>query len=397
MIKTKVLIIGAGIAGLSLSLMVSKAGIDSILVEKNTLSLDNNAPLDGRTAALMGRSIDFLHDIGIWNDIASHACALKTMQIIDDSAPSKKPVSIAFQAHEINRKGFGFNIPNMILHRALYERANMQKNIQIITGHGFEQYKIQDQMIEASFTNNLDISAQLLIGADGKKSAVRQAMNIDTIDHNYDQMGMTCIISHSKPHDNISTEHHRTGGPFTFVPMNDGADGQHQSSLVWVEKTEQAKEYLSLNKQDLESVIQRKSNGLLGKLHIASDIAQWPLHGVMAKSFTAPRCALIAEAAHGFSPIGAQGLNLSLRDIRALADLITNQYQSGGDLGSHHLLHRYEQTRRTDIGSRFLGVGFYNALVSNNNNALRALRHIGLQGLKFARPLRGLIMRQLLN
>jgi len=391
--KTEVLIIGGGIGGLALGLSLGKQGIHVMIVESRDL---NNPPKNmsfGRTAALMGNSVDFLKSIDIWQKFESDTAPLKQMRIIDDGNPKIDPLVIDFKAEEIGITEFGRNIPNMMLQTTLLKEAQSCDAIQIISPDKLNSFETSGSKIIAHLKSGAEITASLLVGADGKKSHTRRLTNIKAKENHYGQSAMTCLFHHSNPHQNISTEHHRKGGPFTTVPMPD-QEGKHCSSLVWVEQTDEAEKYMALDKKSFEHAIQKRSREALGTVTLASSPESWPLVGVLAERFTAPRVALIAEAAHAMSPIGAQGLNLSLRDVASLSDIITNALQLGEDIGAPTILNRYEESRRLDINSRFEGVDKYNRIVSNNIEILRLMRRAGLKSLNTIPALKQLAMKQ---
>lgn len=391
--KTEVLIIGGGVAGLAMALTLGKREISVTLIEGFDLH-NAKPPLHfGRTAALMGSSLDLLKELALWDRLKDITAPLKQMRIIDDGNPKIDPVIIDFKAEEIGAEMFGHNVPNMMLQTILLEAVKSCGSIKMICPDKLQSFESTPSHIIATLESGKEISASLLIGADGKKSKTRDLANIQFKENKYGQNAITCLFHHSKPHENISTEHHRAGGPFTTVPMPDDK-GRHCSSLVWVEKTEEADKFIALDKTSFEHAIQKRSREALGEITLASNPESFPLSGVLAERFTAPRLALIAEAAHAMSPIGAQGLNLSLRDVSSLSDIILNALRLGEDIGSANVLERYEESRRLDINSRFEGVDKYNRLVSNNIDIVRLFRRTGLKSLSAIPALKQLAMKQ---
>lgn len=391
--KTEVLIIGGGIAGLSLALSLGKLDVPVALVEAFDLNKKPKTMHFGRTAALMGNSVDLLESFGVWQKITDQTAPLETMRIIDDGNPKLDPVILTFHANEIGQKEFGRNVPNMMLQIMLLEEVKKCKSVTLISPDKLREFDANSSNIVATLESGKEIKAKLLIGADGKKSKTRDLAGIKFKENQYEQSAITCLFHHSKPHENTSTEHHRAGGPFTTVPMPD-QDAKHCSSLVWVEKTIDAEKFMALNKKSFEHALQKRTRDTLGEITLASNPESWPLSATLAERFTAPRIALIAEAAHAMSPIGAQGLNLSLRDVSQLSDTICNALQLGEDIGSPSVLNRYTENRRADINSRFEGIDKYNRLVSNNIEILRLLRRAGLKSLDNIPALKQLAMRQ---
>lgn len=390
--KTEVLIIGGGCAGLALALNLGIKDIPVIIVEAFDLHKPPTNPHFGRTAALMGNSVDLLKLLKVWDKIKANTAALQKMQIIDDGNPKIDPVIINFNANEIGLEEFGRNVPNMMLQTILLEEVTNCPSVEIISPDKLDRFETIGSNITATLESGKEITAKLLIGADGKKSKTRVLARIKFKENKYGQSAITCLLHHSQSHNGTSTEHHRSGGPFTTVPMpNQG--GKHCSSLVWVEKTIDTEKFMALGKKEFESAIQKRTRNALGEITLASNPESWPLIGVLAERFTAPRLALIAEAAHAMSPIGAQGLNLSLRDVSDLSEIIFNALQLGEDIGATSVLDRYEESRRLDTNSRFEGIDKYNRLVSNNIELLRLLRRAGLKSLDNIPALKQLAMK----
>ncbi len=380
--KTKVLIVGGGIAGLALALKLGNVGLPCAVIDPHAPQPYDAKQHGGRTAAIMGQSIDLLKSLKIWDQIACDTASLDIMRIIDDGNPALDPVEVNFIASEIGQENFGHNVPNCYLRKSLFDKAVENKNIEMLIPHKLQSFDVQNNHILAILDDGQEIKADIIIGADGRFSKIRDLAGIKHSETDYDQIAITCLISHTKPHGNVSTEHHRSGGPFTTVPMPDDENGNHYSSVVWVEKTDEAQKYLHLDKPLMEQTLTDKTRHALGDVKLESAPESWPLKALLAQDLTAPRIALIAEAAHAMSPIGAQGLNLSLRDVDILGDIILSAAQLGEDIGSDAILQRYNAARTVDLKTRFYGVDQYNKIVSNNIGFVRSLRRGGLNTLK---------------
>ena len=394
--KTEVLIIGGGIAGLALANLLGKSGLNIGLVEQRNFPVPENSKYYGRTAALMGTSVNILKALDVWDDLQGRTAPLKTMRIIDDGNPNISPVQIDFPANDIGLNSFGHNIPNNMLHAALAESVMEIPNISLITPTKLENYEQQGPYILAKLEDGRQIKTNLIVGADGRNSKVREIANIKTRDNEYNQSAITCLIEHTKPHHSTSTEHHRPGGPFTTVPMLD-QDGKHVSSIVWVEDTKDADKFITLDKPYFEQALQKRTRNALGEVKLASNPECWPLKGLIAEKIIAKRTALIAEAAHVMSPIGAQGLNLSLRDVATLAETLIDTARMGEDIGGDLTLSHYSKRRHIDMQTRFIGVDNYNRIVSNNLGFLRGLRRNGLKTLKTIPAFKNIAMQQVLT
>lgn len=386
--QTDILIIGGGAAGLTLAGLLGPSGLDICIVDPYPPQSVKKTAAEpsSRTVALMNSSLNVLRQAGIWEQIAPFSNPLEAMRIIDNSRPVEEPVEVEFPASDIGLEQFGYNIPVPVLRAALFENVKAQKNIRILKT-SLKSFETNDNGVQAHFENGKSVQARLIVGADGRSSTVREMAGIETSRKNYDQVAITCLINHSRNHQNISTEFHYPAGPTAFVPLPG-----NQSAIVWVERPERAQEILALGKEAFETTLQERSNDLLGGITLETKLQSWPLCTITAKSLTAQRCALIAEAAHVMSPITAQGLNLSLRDVAALAEEIMDGARLGLDIGSTSILKAYEKRRRVDIETRVFGVDHMNRIVSTDHKLFKHLRRAGLQSLDTLPPVKTLAM-----
>lgn len=378
--KSKVTIVGAGMPGLSLALILAKNNCDITLIDKFKLPQSCDGKPSARTTALMHGSLKILEDAGIWPDLKNQCTALSTLSIIDDSAYPRGAGDMIredFKSSELGLEEFGYNVPLISATALLADAARSQTNITILEG------------IEINQNHDSIINADLVVGADGRNSIVREWSGIKAMRKQYDQTAITCVISHSQSHHNTSTEFHRSGGPCTFVPY-----GDNQSAVVWVEKTANADGFLKLPRDGFITALQERTRGILGQIDMVVDPESWPLMTLKANRLTATKTVLIAEAAHVLSPIGAQGLNLSLRDVGALADVIVKARKNGRALSDESVLKSYESKRRRDIAPRHFGVDMLNNLVANENSAIRGLRRFGLRAIRHIKPIRKILMEQ---
>jgi 2-octaprenyl-6-methoxyphenol hydroxylase len=371
---TDILIIGGGIAGLTLAALLGRSGISAHLVEGfPPKPLKDTAP-SGRTVALMERSLGLIKTTGAWGACEAHAAPLKTMRIIDRSIAGSEDITADFESAEIGQEQFGFNIPNSILRAALYEAVQKDENITLHVPAKLADYTTGPGGVTATLEDGTHIRARLIVGVDGRGSPVRKIAGISTRTHDYRQTAITCLLNHSRAHENISTEFHRPGGPLALVPLPG-----NRSSLVWVERTPRAEELMEMRESDFLEALQEETNDILGGLTLETQPESWRLSSLCAKSLTAQRTVLAAEAAHVISPITAQGLNLSLRDIAALYETLVEAVRLGLDPGSKAVLDKYERRRRLDIATRIAGVNGINRIVSNDIPAVKTARRCGLR------------------
>ncbi|MBU0859899.1 MAG: FAD-dependent monooxygenase, partial [Alphaproteobacteria bacterium] len=286
-------------------------------------------------------------------------------------------------------EAFAVNMPNGILRAALCDRVRDFKNITLHPGRSLRDFETDDSGVTAHLDDGTIIRAHLIVGADGRQSKVREVAGIEARTQEFGQSAITCLIEHSRPHDYISTEFHRPTGPFTLVPL----PGK-MSSVVWVDDSAAADAMIAVSKRALEQALQDRTRNALGSVKMVGTPSCWPLIGMNAKSLTAPRTALVAEAAHVLHPLGAQGLNLSLRDVAVLAETIADAARLGLDYGSGVVLQNYARRRAADIGGRVYGTEGFNHLVSNSKPAIHGLRRAGLRVISAVAPLKNIAMQQ---
>jgi 2-octaprenyl-6-methoxyphenol hydroxylase len=388
--QTDILIIGGGLAGLTMACLLGQIGLHIAVIDPIKQEPGKKIEPTSRTVALMQSSINILKAANAFEDCLQYSSPLETMRIIDDSRNnSDDTVRLEFNAHEIGLDVFGYNIPNTALMSSLATRISSLENVEYIAPATLKNYELEGNKVKATTDNSLEISSNLIIGADGKKSLTREIAGIECQSKNYGQQAITCLIEHEQPHNNVSTEFHRSGGPFALVPLP-----ENRSSIVWVEKDEDAQAIMSLGKDGFAKALQERTNNLLGQTSLILGPHSWPLGWLKAKSLTAPRCAILAESAHAFTPLGAQGLNLSLRDIAALAETIADAARLGQDIGSKTTLDKYESRRRADVYSRIAGVNTLNRMISNDMGLMHNLRRMGLKTLDNVTPLKRFAMHQ---
>lgn len=377
-----VVIAGGGVPGLTLGCLLARAGLDVCVVDPARPPLPQDVKQTGRTSALMEDSLGILDRAGLWEPVAETATDLRRLALIDAVQ------QVTFSAEELGKPRFGCNVVNTILLAHAAQIFASLPQARLIHG-SVKAFEASAHGVEIETSDGTRLRTPLLVGADGRNSVVRIASGIACRDHDYDQMALTALLTHTRPHDFTSTEFHRPGGPFTLVPMPG-----LMSSLVWLDRRDAINRALTLSRHDLELQLQEFSQNILGEIRLATTPEAWPLKVMQAKSYTARRVALIAEAAHVLSPIGAQGLNLSLRDTRTLADIVIDAAGCGLDIGSPAVLKKYEDSRTVDIGLRVAGAHVLNEIVATDNTMLTGLRQMGLRLVSSLSPLRRLAMQE---
>ena len=390
-IQTDILISGGGVAGLTAAVAFGAAGFSVICVDPEPPVTTATAPgADLRSTAFLQPAITVLQAAGLWERLAPHAAPLQIMRIIDAGGDANEPRRIKdFDAKDVSDQPFGYNLPNWLLRREMVARLAELPNVNFRPGTATKSILTRETEARVTLTDGTNISARLIIGADGRNSFVRQALNIQVRTWRYGQKALTFAVTHPIPHDNVSTEIHRTGGPFTLVPLPD-RDGLPASAVVWMTEGPEIQRLAALNTADFEAAINARSCHILGPLTLASPRMVWPIISQMAASLTGERTALMAEAAHVMPPIGAQGLNMSLTDIATLLSLAT---ATPGTLGCADMLAAYEKARHRDIQTRVIGIDALNRASMLGAPALRDLRGAALEALYAVTPLRKTLMR----
>jgi 2-octaprenyl-6-methoxyphenol hydroxylase len=384
-----ILISGGGVAGLTAAAAFGAAGHDVALVDPAppvTTAEDPGADL--RTTAFLAPSVDVLRAAGLWDRLAPHATALQVMRIIDAGGRDGIPrLSRDFDAGDVSDGPFGWNLPNWLLRREMVARLAELPNVTFRTGVGTAGVVTRDDGALVTLTDGNRVKARLLVGADGRGSTVRQAAGIGVRTWRYGQKALTFAVTHPVPHANISTEIHRTGGPFTLVPLPD-RDGLPCSAVVWMDRAAEADRLMDLPDTEFAAAASERSAHALGPLTPVTRRTAWPIIAQLANRLTAQRIALVAEAAHVVPPIGAQGLNMSLADIGTLLRL-TGQHGAG----EAPALVAYQRARYPDLVTRVLGIDALNRASMATAQPLRDLRMRGLQALHGLTPVRKALMR----
>ena len=388
---TDILISGGGVAGLTAAAAFGTAGFSVICVEPNAPVTDAATEgADLRTTALLQPAVAVLRAAGLWDRLAPQACALQVMRIVDAGGVS--PVvrmTKDFDAAVISDQPFGWNLPNWLLRREMLARIAELPNVSFLPGVATTKLISRDTAALVSLSNGHSVAARLVVAADGRASTMRTAAGIGVKTTQYGQKAVTFAVTHPLPHDNISTEIHRSGGPFTLVPLPD-RDGLPCSAVVWMEAGPEAQRLAALPVAEFEAEINTRSCHVFGPLTLASRRVVWPIISQIADRMAGDRVALMAEAAHVVPPIGAQGLNMSVTDLAVLLELA--QANPGG-LGDAVMLNTYHRRRHLDIRARVIGIDALNRASMAQGQGLRDLRAAALSALYGATPLRNAVMK----
>lgn len=342
--KAEIAIVGGGPAGLIAALAVAATGAETVLIAPPAPNRDQ------RTTALLGGSVDALDAIGTWTKIAAHAAPLRKLRLVDGTRRLIRSPEVLFDAQELGLDAFGYNVENETLLSALRDAATSHANLRVIATAA-QSLTIDEAQVTIALTDGSRWRAKLVVGADGRNSICRAAAGIRMTKRELPQHAVALSLSHSRRHNDTSTEFHTDSGPFTLVPLPGS-----RSSLVWVCTPRDAARIRETGDDDLSREIERKSSSILGAVRVESGRGIFPLSVALAEQFASRRVALAGEAGHVIPPIGAQGLNLGIRDATSIARVIKDARDAGADPGDEAALSSFDTDRRTDIRARALAV-----------------------------------------
>ncbi len=386
-----ILVSGGGIAGLTAAAAFGSAGFSTICVDPTPpvtdASLEN---ADMRSTAMLQPAREMLERAGLWSRLAPHAAPLQIMRIVDAGGENPDPrVTCEFDACEISDAPFGWNFPNWLLRRELVARLAELPLVDFRPGTGTTTLFTRTASARVGLSDGSKISARMVVAADGRSSPMRRAAGIGVTTRRFGQKALAFTVTHPVPHLKVSTEIHRTGGPFTLVPLPD-RDGLPCSAVVWMDNGPDQAARAALDVATFETEMSDRACHLFGPLKLASARALWPIISQHADRLSGERLALIAEAAHVVPPIGAQGLNMSLADLATLVDLAQ---ASPDTLGDAVMMAAYHKARHADIQLRVRGIDLLNRASQADSMLGRDARALGLNALYALPPVRRMLMQ----
>jgi len=393
-IETDILVAGGGVAGLCATAAFAAAGFDTICVDPVPPVTDINAAgADLRSTAFLLPSVALLKQSGLWQRLDKYAAPLRIMRIVDSGGENHGIREQAnFDAHDIDREAFGYNLPNWLLRREMVAHVTELPTARLESPVKVNRITPRTNEALVNLSDGRQVCAKMVVAADGRNSLIREQLGIDIKSWRYGQKALVFNVRCEYPHENVSTEIHRSGGPFTLVPLPD-QDGVHHCAVVWMDTGANADSLQKMPEAEFNAALNLRACGVVGKLELASKRILWPIIAQRASYLYGPRTALLAEAAHVIPPIGAQGLNMSLADLAALVRLTTEARDTGKDFGAPEVLKEYHSTRWPDMAARIKGVDVLNRAAMAESQNLRDLRRTGLKMLYGLDPLRKAAMK----
>lgn len=393
-LDVQVCVVGAGPVGGALACRLASAGIATAIIDRAALPPMEHPDFDGRAYAIAAGSRAVMQDSGLWDRLPYTPGPITGIRVSDGKlGRPASPLFLHFDAAEIGDAPFGWMVEARSLRMALNAHMADLPNL-----HLFAPAKAAVQRGPDTATIQIEggpqITARLVIAADGRRSALREQAGIPVTHLPYDQTGIVCCIAHDLPHHGVALEHFLPGGPFAQLPMAATEAAPNVSAIVWTERTAMAAHIMRLDEPRFIAELARRLGDHLGPLRLLGRRWSYPLSAMLVQRYTAPRLALVGDAAHGIHPIAGQGLNLGFRDIAALANLLIAAHAGGEDLGAAALLRRYQAARRPDNLLMLAATDTLDRLFSNDIPPLRLARGLGIAAVHRIGPLKRMFMRR---
>lgn len=391
-----VIIVGGGLAGGLAAVALAHSGLEIAVIDSEAPRRMRELAFDGRTTALAYACARVFRRLGLWPAIEPEAEPILDILVSDGRARgrftegARSPFHLHFDSRELeNGEPLGWIIENRVLRDAIFEGIAQSSATELVAPERVTGVVYEPAAAHVSLASGKTLSAPLVVGADGKKSALRREAGIRVSAWNYDQSGIVVTVAHERPHNGVAHEFFLPSGPFAILPLTN-----NRSSLVWTERASEAPAYLALDDAAFTRAVTDRFGDFLGKVSLASPRWSYPLSLHLSHKFIAPRLALIGDAAHAVHPIAGQGFNLGVKDIAALADVLEEHAGLGLDIGSLGVLEDYQRWRRFESSTLALGMDTLNRLFSNDFTPLRLARDIGMGAVGKVPPLRRFFMRQ---
>jgi len=369
-----IIIIGGGLNGPALALALADGGLSVTIIDALPANARGDEGFDGRGYALALASMRLLSAIGVWGDVAAHCQPIHEVKVTDGRAgEGPSPWMLHFNSDELAEGPMGYMVEDRHLYRAFQAALKNHALITQINGETVVHQEVGVGHASVQTASGKTLMGRILVGSDGRKSGTAQRAGIKRQGHAYNQTALVCAIEHEQPHYGIAHQFFMPPGPLAILPLTG-----NRASIVWSEETAEAARINALSDEDYLAYLRPRFGSFLGDIRLAGARFTYPLDLTLASSFIAARLALIGDAAHGVHPIAGQGLNLGLRDVGALAEVLILAKRRGEDIGAADVLGRYQAWRGFDTTTLAMATDGFNKLFSNDNSLLRAGRDIGL-------------------
>ena len=389
MSTSDVLIVGGGMAGMTLACALAGAGVHVTVLDRAAPTATAAPDYDGRASAIAHASAMAFRGIGVWPLLDPHASPIADIRVADGH-PMRgvSPFFLHYDHRDVGDQPFGYIIENRQIRAALSEFAGGLPTLRMLAPVELTALERGSHHVEARLADGRTIRAGLVVAADGRTSQVRREAAIPVASFRYGQTAIVCTVRHERAHEGVAVELFLPGGPFAMLPMTG-----NRSNVVWSERADLAPVYLGLGEADFMDELRRRFGDWLGSIELTGPRFSYPLGVQHAARYADRRLVLIGDAAHAIHPIAGQGLNLGLRDVAALAELIVDSRRLGLDPAGPHVLERYERWRRVDNMMLIAVTDGLNRMFSNDIGPLRVARDLGLAGVNRLPPLKRFLMR----
>jgi 2-octaprenyl-6-methoxyphenol hydroxylase len=385
--RADVIIFGGGLVGLALASALDSSGLSAIVVDPADPAPRNAAAFDGRTSAVSSSSMRMLDTIGVADQLPEPGCPIQRIAVADGLEPG----GLHFDSDD--GEPLGWMHENRNLRAALYARAAASKNVQLLWKSTATSVERGEHGVEVELAAGRKLRAPLLVAADGRNSATRDAADIRIARWKYDHQAIVSVLRHERPHDHVAYEIFYPSGPFALLPMTDDAVG-HRSAIVWSVPNDDATGWLALGDDDFAAEAGAAMGGFLGRVEMLAPRSSFPLGFHHAAQITAERLALVGDAAHAIHPIAGQGLNLGFRDVAALAQVLVEGARLGLDLGDRQLLDRYQRWRSLDAFSVAFATDTLTRIYGVRGKTASAVRRLGMSLVGRITPIRNRLMSE---
>ncbi len=385
-----ILIVGGGLNGPALALAVAQGGLSVAVIDARPAQARADDAFDGRAYALALASVRVLQALGLWRglkDVAQPILGIRASQ--GNAGQGASPLFLGFDAAEIEEGAMGQMVEDRHLYAAFLSAMQAQPRITLHSGASVTAQETGPQGVTVTLADGRLLRGRVLVGCDGRDSGVAQRAGIKRWGHEYGQTALVCAIRHEKPHQGIAHQFFMPPGPLAILPLPG-----NRSSIVWSERTATAQAIAQLDDAAYLDVLKPRFGSFLGEIALQGRRFAYPLRLTIAERFVSDRLALVGDAAHGVHPIAGQGLNLGLRDVAALAEVLIEASRRGEDIAAADVLARYQDWRRFDTVRMALGMDAVNALFSNGNPLLAAVRGLGLGAVNAVPGLRRFFIRE---
>lgn len=384
------LIVGGGLNGPALALAVAQAGLRSVVIDARPAPARAETGFDGRAYALSAASCRLLDGLGLWAGLASGTQPIRQVVAGDGRAgQGMAPLFLQFDGAELDQGHMGHMVEDRHLYAALVAAMQASPQVTLLSSETVTAQDIGPATASVTLASGRVLTGRLIVGCDGRGSGTAARAGIRRHGHDYGQTALVCAIEHDLPHDGIARQLFLPEGPLAILPLPGD-----RSSIVWTLPRDLATGIAALDDARFMAALAPRFGTFLGQIRLAGDRFSYPLSLSLAERFVAPRLALAGDAAHGVHPIAGQGLNLGLRDVAALAQVLAEAARRGEDIAAPDVLDRYQVWRRFDTVTLAWGMDTVNRLFSNDNPVLRPLRDLGMGLVSSAGPLRRAFMRQ---